>query len=877
MEFTPSLSAFQGVIISADSVHSFSKLTSKGGNEDKIEYVIQCIRNFLQTENYLVENRVSEDAIQIVRKFAFYVVINSDLTILEEMVDLDGIDFVIWTIPTIPKCLMCEILWKINLNQFIYEILVFAHPQLALEVTDAFLSNFKYFKPTESIEKIKILSSASYRLICRFLFFKFESNELTHAFNNFQSCLKFYTEPPNEAKLDILSKDDKYQFIGNRLFSMLSLLLECFNVFTSVHKLKPLDFQDIYELTYKEESVVNQESSIIIAECNNNSLLECINNCHILLLDKCKILVMDVSVEIFCAWSEFEENDKSMQQSIGELCYKVHSILCSIASVSDHPVVSMLQQISCKPLNLIEIINKTSANVIVENIHKNDNDSSHWIKALIHRDKICEDLVLLEEITNHLHILNVDECYKLFKIIYNFHTNLSEPNEYILILMIKVFQFCSNSSKQEIVAEHFSNNNFNDSLLTSEFNNTVTEIFNKLIISPDMNLCDILTVFIQSPRKVYAKIFLLASENMHQTDIMLKIMKLLEKYSNHYYYEETNPHVILASKEIINNSLDTDEKQNNFVRFLKLVKTENIIPGHKLLLLVAMPSLHSALSNRNIKNIYVQCKLLQEAYALSELTEYRAPILAMLAQILDTARWKINTFIVLAPFILEIGLKLQIALLNTYESDIPEKESIWLKIKLRNINPLNMYYFRRLWNPPGNTFVEVISGIHIHKDMDMEHLTSWLSQIVYCTTLQEWYNIWDSLTVFGNGNILDIFHDSLLLILMAEKSNHTEASKACLLYCMKNYVAIVRYKFFKQPLNESQVRIILNKFVIMENLISENDAEDFSSVFLPLFAYTSSVKEEPGFDIHSVVKKLKNSIFIDMLSKLFTKITKSQI
>ena len=85
-----------------------------------------------------------------------------------------------------------------------------------------------------------------------------------------------------------------------------------------------------------------------------------------------------------------------------------------------------------------------------------------------------------------------------------------------------------------------------------------------------------------------------------------------------------------------------------------------------------------------------------------------------------------------------------------------------------------------------------------------------------------------------------------------------------------------QYKFFKLPLNDSQVRIILNKFIIMENLISENDAEDFSSIFLPLFAYMSSVKE-PCFDIHSIVKKLKNSIFIDMLSNLFIKITQSQI
>ncbi|CAH0722617.1 unnamed protein product, partial [Brenthis ino] len=878
MEFTPSLSAFQGMIISTDSVHSFSKLTSKGGNEEKIEHVIHCIRNFLQKENYIIENKVSEDAIQILRKFAFYVVINSDLTILEEMVDLDGIDFVIWTIPTIPKYLMCEILWNINLDQFIYEILVFSCPQLSLEVADALISNFKYFKPTECLQKLKLLTSACYRLICRFLFFELESDEITHAMNNFQNCLKFYSELPNSAKLDTLSKDGQYKFIGNRLFSMLQLLTECFNNFLSVQKLKPSDFQEIYELTYKEDLVINQDSSIIIADCNNHSLLECINNCHILLLDKCKTLVMDVSVEIFCAWSEFEEDDKSMQQSIGELCYKVHTTLCKIASVADHPVVSMLQQISCKPLDLVEVINKTETDVIVENVNKEDNVTAQWIKALIYRDKLCEDPVLMELLTTHLHLLNPDECYKLFKVMYNFLKNSTDSMENLLLLTIKVFQFCSNSSKQEIVEEHFINDCFNDNFLTPSFNNTITEIFNKLIISPDTDLCDVLTVFIQSPRKVYTKIFNLASENMHQTDIMLRIMKSLQKYSKHYYNEETEPCVILITKETIDNNLDTDEKQSNFVRFLNLIKIENIIPGHKLLLLVIMPNLHHALLNKNFTSIYVQCKLLQEAYPLNELLECRAPILAMLAQVLDIVRWKVNTFAVLAPTTLELVLKLQTALLNTYESDIPEKECTWLKSKLRNINPLNMYYFRRLWNPPGNTFVEVISGIHIYKDMDMEHLTLWLSQVICSTTLQEWYQIWDSLTVFGNGNILDIFHDALLLILVAEKSNHTESSKACLFYLMKNYVAIIRYKFFKLPLNGSQITIVFNKFALIESFIAESDVEELSTIFLPLFAFMSTTKEDLSIDIpQSIIKKLKHSIFIDVITNLFIKTTQSQI
>lgn len=40
MEFTPSLTAFQGVLIAADSTHSFSTLTSKGGKQ-----IISCLIN----------------------------------------------------------------------------------------------------------------------------------------------------------------------------------------------------------------------------------------------------------------------------------------------------------------------------------------------------------------------------------------------------------------------------------------------------------------------------------------------------------------------------------------------------------------------------------------------------------------------------------------------------------------------------------------------------------------------------------------------------------------------------------------------------------------------------------------------------------------
>ncbi|XP_050358135.1 uncharacterized protein LOC126778526 isoform X2 [Nymphalis io] len=871
MEFTPSLSAFQGVIISADSVHSFSKLTSRGGNEDKIQYVIDSIRNFLQKEKYMVDNKILEESVQIMRKFTFYVVINADLTILEEMVGLDGIDFFIWTIPTVPKCLMCEILWRLHMDTFIYEILVFSCPQLALQVADALIENFKYFNPTDCLHKLKLLSAASYRLLCRFVFFNLENDELIHALNNVKKCLNYFVDPPNKSKLEGLSKDEMYKLIGNRLYLMLCLLIDCFNNFVTVQKLKPSDFQEIYELTYKESVINKNQTSIAISDCSNNSLLECINNSNLVLLDVCENLVMGVSVEIFCSWSEFEENGKSMQQTIGELCYKVHQTLCKIASISDHPVVTMLQQISCKPLDLIEVVKKSNTEDIVENINKRDNESALWVKALLHIDKLVENKILIEQIANNLDVLNEDECLKLFKILHSHLKANTEDTEFEILLAVIVFQRCSSSPKHEIVEEHFNNYLFNNNFQTPAFNNMMIEFFNKLIISPDMDASDVLSVFIQNPRKVFARIFTIASENTQQTDIMLKVMISLEKYSKHYYNEETEPCIILVAKDIIANNLNTDEKTNNFIKFLSCIKTSNAIPGPKLFLLIIMPNLHSALLSKNIGSVYINCKLLQAAYPLNELIEYRAPTLAMLAQVLDMLRWKINTFSLLAPSTLDLVLKLQTSLLNTYEALIPEKESKWLKSKLRNINPLNMYYFRCLWNPPGNTFVEVISGIRIHKDMDIEHLTVWLSQVICSTITQEWYQIWDSLSVFGNGKILDIFHDALLLLSVAEKSNHTETTNGCLFYCYTNFVNIIRYKFIKTPISDNQITTIFNKFALIENLIEERDLEVFSVIFLPLLSFIAAIQNVPVDISQMLLNKLKHEVFVDMINHLFIK------
>lgn len=55
-----------------------------------------------------------------------------------------------------------------------------------------------------------------------------------------------------------------------------------------------------------------------------------------------------------------------------------------------------------------------------------------------------------------------------------------------------------------------------------------------------------------------------------------------------------------------------------------------------------------------------------------------------------------------------------------------DKELKWLKSKLGKLSPLNMYYYRKLWNPPGNDMIEIISGAKLDTT---EELTMFLAKV----------------------------------------------------------------------------------------------------------------------------------------------------
>lgn len=595
-------------------------------------------------------------------------VLNADLEILKEFVELDELSSVIWTIPTIPKCLLSEMLWGLNMKSFVSEIIIFTHPQLSLQVAEVLIDHFKYFQPTQCLENLQILVTACYKFIFRLIFFHIKSIELKRAVNNFNTCLKYFNEPPNMGKLQTLKDDDMFKCVGNHLYTLFVTLNDCLSEYVKTQKIQLPTSYSVYELSYNEESMHDIEEYSIL-NCSNYGVKESIENCNIALLDTCKELVKEISVEIFCAWSEFEENGISMQQTVGQLCYKLKKKLENISTVCEHELVNMLEKISCEPLDCVQIINKIESQAIVNNISKNDEEKDKWIRAILHRNNVCNDKILIEQLISDISILNEEECQKLFKLCRKHIIEEFDVHEQIKLLLIKAFQKCNEENKFNFLREHFELI-FNDDLLTEQFSQLSVEIFNKLTMSPDADLSEVLILFLQSPKKLYNKVFHLAIENREQTEMMVKVMKYLIFFSNYYYNHETQSCILTVSKETMESDMDV-RKSFNFANFLIALKALNIIPGSKLLLLVVMPCLYNSLVNKKVNCINYQCIMLAQLFSLPELMEYRAPMMAMLGQVLDTVRWNITNYHPISPVTLEHAVGLLSSILGTYEQQIP--------------------------------------------------------------------------------------------------------------------------------------------------------------------------------------------------------------
>lgn len=630
---------------------------------------------FLEENQYITMESTegtTEKAKSELRKFAFYLILNADFPILENLIEMPGIDTVIWTVPTIPKCLLCEMFWGMNMDSFLAEIIAFCNPLMAQQVLQPFVDSIKHGTPIQCHRKLNILSGSCYRLICRLHFFKTDNSMisllLTDIFENFLRCLSYYSAPPNSDRLDRLSEDDKYKHMGNNLHSLLSLTLQCLTHFNSTEKFDPEGFEDMYLCTIKPENIKTRNLCHKIFEIQDGPILEYLSKCNTALLDKCMELIMEISVDIFCAWSEFDEDGRSMQQSVGELCYMLKSKLEKLPVLCDHHVTTMLPQISCKPVDIHDMIRAADIDTIIDNINNSqENNKSLWLQALIKKDDLCQNIISIQCLFRNVEFIKEEDCSKLLDTLLAYVENNDSP-DLLLRLAVKLISQLDRIEKDKLVTHHFRNKIFNNRLENSETAAMITETFNKLIATPDAKVTEVLNVFVQNPSDTFTRILHTGVENEKQFEIMLRLMAMLQQYSAHFYVTDAEPCIVKIIQSYSHSKFETDAQRKNFANFVIEMKNCGFLSEAKLLLLIVMPNLHKGLLTNDYTLLHIQIKIIRGAYSVEEQKQYRTPILVMLAQVLETTRWTPNTYTGNSQAeLLEDTLQLQIEIMNSYD------------------------------------------------------------------------------------------------------------------------------------------------------------------------------------------------------------------
>lgn len=72
-----------------------------------------------------------------------------------------------------------------------------------------------------------------------------------------------------------------------------------------------------------------------------------------------------------------------------------------------------------------------------------------------------------------------------------------------------------------------------------------------------------------------------------------------------------------------------------------------------------------------------------------------------------------------------------------------------------------MYYYKTLWNPSGDTYFEILTGIPVREESEIDKLTFYVSQV--CIT-QIFVVIWDYCVAFNPfTGIMSFIHDTKVL------------------------------------------------------------------------------------------------------------------
>lgn len=260
----------------------------------------------------------------------FFLLLNTNLGISEELESNADIGHTIGAIPSITSYVYLMLCTELDLTEYLKEVIEFGPLVIVIHTLNAVEANLKYLQPCYYFST---LATAVAALYARFQRISSSSVPRT-LYDIFQVLLLHYKE--DEAATDFDSRLSS----GYKWLSQLRLV-------RSASKIR-------FNKKWMKEPPELYEIQIDAPKDNDTNKSKAIEEFYDRILYKCRAFADILDMNLYMSWHEIEDNESTLQNSIGIEAYKVRSILEKYKKVHSLPaesteLIEILKSVQRKP------------------------------------------------------------------------------------------------------------------------------------------------------------------------------------------------------------------------------------------------------------------------------------------------------------------------------------------------------------------------------------------------------------------------------------------------------------------------------------------------------------------------------------------------
>lgn len=175
------------------------------------------------------QNHLNEE---MLRKITFFLILNCDLTRIEDLSNEPNVGHLVGICPLITPCILFDCVWGLNLGQYLSEILTYGPVTLSLELLKDAVTSVQFSLPYPLLDRIKMLIYATYMKIYRLKVDKIYYMRLEHSLlslvERLTELLQNYISPKSFKNED-WGISDLYRYV--KFFSIVYIIFQKLRTF----------------------------------------------------------------------------------------------------------------------------------------------------------------------------------------------------------------------------------------------------------------------------------------------------------------------------------------------------------------------------------------------------------------------------------------------------------------------------------------------------------------------------------------------------------------------------------------------------------------------------------------------------------------------